>query len=82
MTEILGFPKKGGINDGTIVHLEGQRRDLKRSAEFVVEPTGKKESGDKNDHIGRPLYSFIDRHCSSPFRCGEERERLFPKWIG
>jgi hypothetical protein len=54
-------------NDGTLVHLENQRGDLKRQVEFVVEPTGQKKSGEKNDHIGRPLYSFIDRHCPSLF---------------
>jgi hypothetical protein len=57
--------------------LEDQIRAEKRLIEFVVEPTGKKKSGDKNDHICRPLYSFIDRHCPSFSRCGEERERLF-----
>jgi hypothetical protein len=46
------------------VSLEDQIGAAKRLEEFVIEPTGKKKSGGKNDYIRRLIYSFTHRLLS------------------
>jgi hypothetical protein len=71
----LSSIKEGVTNEGTIVPckrrrerflfpLEDQRGDSKHLVEFVIKPTRKKKSSDKNDYIGHPSDFFL--HCLCP----------------